>query len=249
MVSGPEWDRSNPSAAIAIWKVSVFDTGWVRIPSLLVVIRSKDSLDSLYTNDIPLRVHPVQPDSTGLLGIKVIYEQPFNPGYYKKYIPHAIGVILLLSALWYWLRRRKSKQIEEVVQPPPPKPDVWAFEALRLLEQKKLWQHGEVKAHYSDLTGILREYLERRYGIHAMEQTSEEIIQQLQKQNLTHALLRDTEQLLSVADLIKFAKADPGKDIHADTIQRVHVFVEQTTPVQVDVDQELNQNDSDAAVE
>ena len=96
------------------------------------------------------------------------------------------------------------------------------------LEEKKLWQKGEVKEHYSILTAILREYLERRYGIKALEQTSDEILQQLSLQNLSPELLTDTEQLLSVADLIKFAKADPGVNLHEAAIERVRRFVKET---------------------
>lgn len=248
VVSGPEWNRTNPAAAVASWKVSVFDTGWVRIPSLSLVVKNGNRFDTLLTNDIPLKVHPVLPDSLGLRDIKGIYEEPFNPGYYKRYIPQVLGVLLLLAGLWYWTRHRKSGEtaVEEVSR--PPLPEVWAFQALRALEEKKLWQEGEVKAHYTELTGILREYLERRYKIHAMEQTSDEIILQLKKRQLDRGLLQDTEQLLSVADLIKFAKADPGENIHADTIRRVHVFVDQTTP-KTSTEEEVNKNDTDAAME
>ena len=76
----------------------------------------------------------------------------------------------------------------------------------------------------------MREYLERRFAIHAREQTSDEILVQLRKQHLSNPLLADTEELLSVADLIKFAKADPGMDIHAATIERVRKFVIETIP-------------------
>ena len=105
-------------------------------------------------------------------------------------------------------------------------PHEWAIKALDELAEKKLWQQGEIKEHYTELTAILREYLERRYGIHAMEQTSDEILVQLRHQHLkSESLLMDTEELISVADLIKFAKADPGMDIHAATIERVRIFV------------------------
>ena len=248
VVSGPMWNRTNPAAAVASWKVSVFDTGWIRIPSLSLVVKNGNRFDTLLTNDIPLKVHPVLPDSLGLRDIKGIYEEPFNPAYYKRYIPHVLGVVLLLAALWYWNKRRNSSEAAVEEAQPPPLPDVWAFEALSSLEQKKLWQEGEVKAHYTELTGILREYLERRYNIHAMEQTSDEIILQLEKLKLDRELLQDTEQLLSVADLIKFAKADPGENIHADTIRRVHVFVDQTTP-RTSTEEEVNKNDTDAAME
>ncbi len=229
MVSGPVWDKRNPQSYSATWKVAFFDTGWVRIPRLLLVIKSRDRLDTVFTNDVPIKVLPVLPDSTGLEGIKDIYVQPFNPGYYKKYIPHVVIAVLLLIALVFWLRQRKSKHVDEEPAPLPPRPEEWATNALEALAARKLWQQGEVKEHYTELTGILREYLERRFGIHAMEQTSDEILVQLRKRNLSTELLSDTENLLSIADLIKFAKADPGMDIHADTIKRVHSFVGETT--------------------
>ena len=228
VVSGPEIDAKNPSSARYTWNISVFDTGWVIIPAVPVIIREGNELDTFYTMDIPVQVMPVEPDSNGLAGIKDIVRQPFSIGYYKKYIPHLIVLLLLLGGLYYWWRKtHRKEEIIEVPEPEPP-PHVWAFAALDRLEEKKLWQKGEVKEHYSILTAILREYLERRYGIKALEQTSDEILQQLSLQNLSPELLTDTEQLLSVADLIKFAKADPGVNLHEAAIERVRRFVKET---------------------
>lgn len=249
VVSGPVWNKDNPAAVTATWMVAVFDTGWVRIPPLPVVITSVGQSDTLYTNDIPVKVDPVQPDSTGLAQIKDIYHQPFSLGYYKKYIPHVLIALLLIAALIYWLKQRKLKKAPPEPVIIPLKPHEWAEQALRELEEQKLWQRGEVKEHYSGLTGILREYLERRFGIHAREQTTDEILEQLRKQQLSQALLTDTEQLLSVADLIKFAKADPGIDIHAYTIGRVRQFVLETTPSVPQADSEPPKPQNDGMAE
>lgn len=248
VVQGPVWQKDNPAAVSISWMVAVFDTGWVRIPPLPVVLSSGDHTDTLYTNDIPLKVEPVQPDSTGLAQIKDIYHQPFSLGYYKKYIPHLLIGALLIVALIYWLKQRKNKKEPPVPVAIPLQPHEWAEQALRELEEQKLWQRGEVKEHYSGLTGILREYLERRFGIHAREQTSDEILEQLRHQQLSQALLTDTEQLLSVADLIKFAKADPGMDIHAYTIGRVRQFVAETTPAMTLMESETPKPDVDGIV-
>ena len=115
-------------------------------------------------------------------------------------------------------------------------------------KKKRLWQSGEVKEHYTLLTGILREYLERRYGVNALEQTTDEILQQLSYLQLSDDLITDTEQLLSVADLIKFAKADPGVDIHAATIERVRRFVRETMMPDIP-EVPANQNTPDETVE
>lgn len=230
VVSGPAWNREHAEATTATWSVAFFDTGWVRIPPLLLIVQQQGHSDSLYTNDIPVRVSPVEPDSSGLADIKDIYQQPFSPGYYKRYIPHAVILLLAIAGLMMWLRQRKSMRPAPAIVEIPLLPHEWATKALDELAEKKLWQRGEVKEHYTHITHILREYLERRFGIHAKEQTSDEILLQLRRQQLSVRLLTDTEELLSVADLIKFAKADPGMDIHSATIQRVRTFVAETTP-------------------
>ena len=234
VVNGPVWDRTRPEATSATWSVAFFDTGWVKIPALPIVITQNGHADTAYTNDIPVKVIPVEPDSTGLAEIKEIYLEPFSIAYYKRYIPHLLVAILLIIGLIMWWRKRKAAKGAVEAIPVSLSPHDWAAKALDELEAKRLWQSGEVKEHYTNLTGILREYLERRFGIHAMEQTSDEILEQLRLQKLSQSLLADTEELLSVADLIKFAKADPGMDIHAVTIGRVRAFVRETIPVSVE---------------
>ena len=249
VLSGPDIKQDDPSSMSATWTIAVFDTGWVRIPVLPVVLKNQNQFDTIYTNDIPIRVTPVEPDSTGLIPIKDIYRQPFSLIYYKKYIPHLLGLAALIIGLIYWWKHRKKNQVIPETMVVEPLPHDWAFNALNDLEARRLWQGGDVKEHYSILTSILREYLERRYAIRALEQTSDEILVQLRTQQLNISLLEDTRQLLSVSDLIKFAKADPGIDIHAATIERVRHFVKQTMQFPALLTPSPDKTNSDAPVE
>ncbi|MDZ4748595.1 MAG: hypothetical protein SH808_08915 [Saprospiraceae bacterium] len=249
VVDGPVWNRDKPESSTATWSVALFDTGVVRIPFLPLVIKNQGQTDTIFTNDFSVKVMPVEPDSAGLSGIKDIYEQPFHPGYYKKYIPLLIGFLLLIAGLLLWLRQRKSKRVVSEIVAVPLLPHEWAGKALDELAERKLWQRGEIKEHYTYLTDILREYLERRFGIHAKEQTSDEILVQLSKHHLSNVLLTDIEELLSVADLIKFAKADPGMDIHAVTIERVRKFVIETIPAFQQDEAEQSKSEGDEAVQ
>lgn len=235
LVSGPTIREGDDSGMEATYTLAFFDTGFVRIPALPVVIEHQGRTDTFYTLDIPIKVLPVEPDSSGLLAIKDIYKEPFNLAYYRRYIPHLIIFAVLLAALVYWWKKRKKEPVYVETAPAPLSPQEWAMQALDELSAMGLWQQGEIKEHYTRLTSILREYLERKYAIHALEQTSDEIVDQLRQMHLHTELLQDTAQLLSVADLIKFAKADPGTDIHAETIERVRTFVAQTsdTPASV----------------
>ncbi|HEY3384901.1 MAG TPA: hypothetical protein VGK46_00235 [Saprospiraceae bacterium] len=244
VVSRPIIYSQNPRFYEATWMVSIFDTGWVKLPPLPVVIKSQGQTDTLFTNDVPINVLKVEPDSLGLADLKEIYFEPFSPGYYKKYIPHILIFLLLIGGLIYWLREGKSKQLPDEPTPIPVLPHEWALNALDELAAKKLWQRGEVKEHYSELTAIFREYLERRYTIHAKEQTSDEILAQLHQLQLKPELLADTEELISIADLIKFAKADPGMNIHTAAIERVRSFVLETLP-QVQSEEEENSKETE----
>jgi len=248
VVSGPDTTAPNTGGLEATWALAFFDTGYVRIPRLPVALRHNGILDTFYTEEIPILVLSVQPDSSGLLAIKDIYEQPFSLLFYKRYIPHALIILLVIGAFWYWMRKGKQKQEVPVYVPPPPAPHEWAYAALDELAARRLWQDGDVKEHYSLLTGILRGYLERRFGIHALEQTSEEINAQLQTLQLSQRTLQDTADLLSIADLIKFAKADPGIDLHAQAIERVRTFVKETTMMTL-VSAETQNINSDGAAE
>ncbi|HEX5112246.1 MAG TPA: hypothetical protein VFV79_05335 [Saprospiraceae bacterium] len=229
VVSGPDTTAPNTGGLEATWALSFFDTGYVKIPRLPVALRHNGKLDTFYTEEIPILVLSIEPDSSGLLAIKDIYEQPFSLLFYKRYIPHALIILLVVGAFWYWMRKGKQKQEVPVYVAPPPAPHEWAYAALDELAARRLWQGGDVKEHYSLLTGILRGYLERRFSIHALEQTSDEIIAQLKTLQLSNRTLQDTADLLSIADLIKFAKADPGIDLHAQAIERVRAFVKETT--------------------
>lgn len=249
VVSGPEIDNKNPASVRYTWNVSVFDTGIVRIPPLMVVIRQGNNLDTTYTIDIPIQVKSIEPDSTGLAGIKDVVKQPFSLVYYKKYLPHLLIVLIILAGLYFWWKRRNKKQDVVEAPKPEPLPHEWALLALDDLESKRLWQSGEVKEHYTLLTSILREYLERLFSINALEQTTVEILEQLKKQNLSNDLLVDTEELLSVADLIKFAKADPGIDLHAATIERVRRFVRETMVMATKPDPVIDLKAPDETVE
>jgi hypothetical protein len=91
-----------------------------------------------------------------------------------------------------------------------------------------LWQAGHVKTYHSELTEILRMYLERRFNIHALEQTSLEIISDVNsilqndeaKQNLT--------KTLEIADSVKFAKHKSGALENEQSLKMAIQFIEST---------------------
>ena len=124
------------------------------------------------------------------------------------------------------IKRKGDLEVEEIVIERPP--HEIAFEELDDLQSKKLWQQGEIKAYHSELTHILREYLERKFRIAALESTSDEIIADLRQMGFESDLQNNTRELLQLSDMVKFAKAQPKVEIHAELMDHVRNFVLKT---------------------
>ncbi|MBL7893041.1 MAG: hypothetical protein JNL63_10450, partial [Bacteroidia bacterium] len=74
---------------------------------------------------------------------------------------------------------------------------------------EKLWQEGKVKQYHSRLTDILRLYIEARFKIPALEQTSDEIMSNFRSVLIDEESKKKIKQVFLVADLVKFAKEQP----------------------------------------
>ncbi len=140
-----------------------------------------------------------------------------------------IPLLLVLWLLVRWWRRYSDRQLSELVQQEPPlPPHEQALKQLELLEQNAWWKQGRVKEFHTALSHLLRAYLEVRFGIQALEQTTPEIIAQLRQSRVPAAWTDSLKELLSIADLVKFAKAQPPEDFHQKALDKVRAFVLET---------------------
>jgi hypothetical protein len=106
---------------------------------------------------------------------------------------------------------------------------VVALNELDKIKQEKPWQQGRSKEYHTELTDIIREYIERVFNVNSMEMTSEEILEHLRILRLEQktAYLGLT-QLLRLADLVKFAKFNPTPDEHELSLSNSYLFVNET---------------------
>lgn len=199
---------------------SVYDTGFVWLPAQLVVLGT----DTLRSESIPLTVLGVPVDSTGLAPIKDIIAEPLS---WQDIMPVVLiigGVLLVAGLAFWWLKRRKSLPVK-IPEVPPVPPDELALQKLLSLEQSAAWEKGEIKAFQSDLTFILREYLENQFHLPALEQTSVEIIRDAQNKQLPGHWISSLKELLTAADFVKFAKAQPPLDIHPRMLMQARQLI------------------------
>jgi hypothetical protein len=224
-----------------------FDSGRYTIPSLKILINKKAFL----SDSIQVEVANVQVDTLKqkMYDIKDIAPANEGIGDWWKYV---LGLLIIvgIGALIYWYikKRQKVKIEEEIYKTPIEK----ATTLLNNLEKKELWQHGEVKAYYSELTDIVRNYIEEAIEIPAMESTTSELIEglkiasQKKKMKLSKETIDNLFMVLKQADLVKFAKSKPlDFEITEDRkkIERAIVTLDKAIPVIVENEDELLLNE------
>lgn len=189
-----------------------FDSGAYTLPAQEVMISNQRFL----TDSILIQVGTVAVDTTkqGLFPIKPIYKAPPKTWHEYLYLLWWILGILLLIALIWWLAFRSKKMIQwkpKVVLTPF---DI-ALNQLKALDEKNLIGQQKIKEYYTELTDIVRNYIEQDVKISAMEITSDELIRILKKTNkykklgISRDQINHLELFLHNADLVKFAKAKP----------------------------------------
>lgn len=205
-----------------------WDSGYHRLPAIPIAYKLGGRTDTFFTRDIPIQVDLPRVD-TALADIKPILTEPVK---LQDFIWYMVGVALLVLAIVLVLFLRKRKK-NVVVGPPPVVqllPHELALQQLEALKQQQMWQSGAVKGYHSALTHIVREYLENRYGIQALEQTTDEILAQLRKRDFDLALAQKLGDVLQTADLVKFAKAQPTAEFHEQAMAYARAFILETKP-------------------
>lgn len=129
---------------------------------------------------------------------------------------------LITSRLW--------KSRETLIPKPPPIPaHIIAFKALEALKNKGLLEKDECNAFYTELSMILRAYLDGRFNLNATDETTEEIVEALSKSpelNMEQqGILRD---FMTQADMVKFAKGHPDRSTMESAFETTTQFVEET---------------------
>lgn len=213
--------------------LTTFDSGFYAIPPVKFLVQQPPDTSRLIRQSEPmfLTVHSLHVDTTQ--AIKPIKGPIKIPLSFREMLPWIIaGVILLLLGyfLFYWLRKRKNA--EPVFRLKPRiilQPYEIALQELEKLRLKKVWQSGKIKEYHTELTEILRIYIEGRFGMMAMEMTSDEIIDQLKdNKEIIKDALDKLIQIFFMADLVKFAKAQPLPSEHELSLEYGITFVKDT---------------------
>lgn len=217
---------------IQSYLISSFDSGRHVIPSFTFIIKDNNMKDSILTQALNLEVLTMKLDTTkGPVDIKSPYGAPVT---LKEVTPYILGTMLIgaiLFFLFYYVRWKKKK-VPMFDKPEKPKEPahVIALRELDRIKTQKLWQQEKIKQYYSEVANTIRNYIQNRFDIPAMEQTSAETIAVFKERKdlINNDCLNEIQHILSLADLVKFAKYTPLPDDNNLTLMNAYFFVNQT---------------------
>lgn len=214
--------------------ITSFEDGTHQIPQFSFSVDKNGRTYEALSNPVYIKVNPIAIDTTAeLRPIKDIMEEHVKIGDWIHYVLIPLALILVIILIIFLLRRLTRKKteapvIEKKVFIPA---HITAFKKIEELKGKELWQKGEIKPYYSEISYIAREYLENRYDINALESVIHEITSDLKDKDIPDILQQRLIETLRTTDMVKFAKAKPQEETHRKVMDRLEQFVKETQKV------------------
>ena len=190
-----------------------FDSGAFYIPQQQIFVKNQAFL----TDSLLINIATIAIDTTKLkkFPIKSIKKEPYTFDDFRIYIYLILAILAIIGFWIYWFVIRKRKETEDAPTYRTLPPFEEAILRLNELDEKLLWQNNKIKEYYSELTEIVRGYIERELKVPALENTTDEVLAMIKDfKNLdsietSKETIKKLKDLLREADLVKFAKSKP----------------------------------------
>lgn len=147
---------------------------------------------------------------------KSIIEEEVTWKDYLKYLYGLLGAAgLIFLGLYLNKKLKKSEEFtEEIVEQVRKPAHIIAMEDLNELKSKQLWQNGEEKQYHTELTRVMRQYVEDRYDVQALEMTTSQLKRAMSEKGIESSVISRFTDILQIADKVKFAKGKTGPEIN-----------------------------------
>ena len=212
-----------------VYTVTSFDSSLYAIPPFEVLVDG----EPYYSKELAMAVYMMPIDTTNMdafFGPKDIWRTNLSWTDVKDSFWVFIVLLLVVATFtWVLIRYLNNKPIIRIVKIKPKLPShVVALKAMERIKTDDKWRAGGLsKEYYTELTDAIREYLNDRFGFNATEMTTGEIVDNLMRVS-DKETIKELEELLSMADLVKFAKFEPAMNENDRNILNAIEFVNRT---------------------
>ena len=218
------------------YTVTSFDSALYYLPPMEVMVDNKP----YHSKALALKVYSIPVDTLHpeqFFGPKTVMKAPFAWEDWYVAIAAALLFTPFLLALIYLVKRIRDNKpiIRKVKVEPKLPPHQQAMNEIERIKSEKIWQKGQPKEYYTELTDTLRQYIKDRFGFNAMEMTSTEIIDKFSTEIIDKLLetndkeaLSDLRVLFQTADLVKFAKHSPMMNENDANLLNAIDFINET---------------------
>ena len=190
-----------------------FDSGAFYIPQQQIFVKNQAFL----TDSLLINIATIAIDTTKLkkFPIKSIKKEPYTFDDFRIYIYLILAILAIIGFWIYWFVIKKRKETEDAPTYRTLPPFEEAILRLNELDEKLLWQNNKIKEYYSELTEIVRGYIERELKVPALENTTDEVLAMIKDFKNADSIetsketIKKLKDLLQEADLVKFAKSKP----------------------------------------
>lgn len=216
------------------YTVTSFDSALYYLPPFEVEVdRQKYRSNALALKVYSIPVDTLNPDA--FFPQKGTMSPPFVWKDWYGLIGTSLVSLPLLALLIYLIMRLRDNKpiIRKVRVEPKLPPHQLAMQEIERVKSEKVWQKGQAKEYYTDLTDIIRNYIKDRFGFNALEMTSSEIMDHLNDIDEKDAI-KDLKSLLETADLVKFAKHDPMMNENDANLINAIEFINETKEPEVE---------------
>lgn len=217
------------------YTVTSFDSSLYVIPPFEVLVDG----DPYFSKELAMAVYMMPIDTTNLesfFGPKDIWRTKLSWDDIEESFWMLLLLLLLGSAFaWVLIRYLNNKPIIRIVKIQPKLPShVVALKEIERIKADDRWRAGgQSKEYYTELTDAIREYLNDRFGFNATEMTTGEIVDNLMRVS-DKETIKELEELLVMADLVKFAKFEPPMNENDRNILNAIEFVNRTKLAEVE---------------
>lgn len=210
------------------YTVTSFDSALYYLPPMPVTVDNKmykSKALALKVYSMPVdTLHPEQ-----FFGQKPVMKAPFAWEDWYGLLGSSFLALPLLALLVYLVIRIRDNKpiIRKVKVEPKLPPHQTALQEIERIKSEKIWQKGQSKEYYTELTDAVRTYIKARFGFNALEMTSSEIVESLLEFQDKEAIA-DLKLLFQTADLVKFAKHDPQMNENDANLINAMEFINET---------------------